>query len=257
MSAAGIFSEVYKLKFPFNSRIRYSEVGEDQKLTIPGLINYFQDCSSFQSEGLGVGVNTLKERGRAWVLAYWQIAIQRLPVLGEAVVTETWPNSFKGCFGDRSFRMTDSQGNVLACANSLWIFLDIESGHPSKIDEMVSSAYEETMGDALPLPKESRKIPLPKMAVEQEHFTVMKSHLDTNHHVNNCQYVSMAQEYLPEGFIAEQIRVEYRTQAVLHDEIIPMVYTQGDLCTVGLCAKDQKPYAVLEFRRRLQKAEES
>lgn len=235
------------MKFPFNSRIRYSEVGEDQKLTVPGLINYFQDCSTFQSEGLGVGLDVMRNKGKAWVLAYWQIMIQRLPRLGEEVVITTWPSSFKGFFGDRSFQMTDEHGEMLACANSLWIYLDVESGHPSRIDEEISSAYAETMGEALPLQKVSRKIPLPEGAKEGEHFTVMKSHLDTNHHVNNSQYISMAQEYLPADFCVEQIRVEYRAQAMLHDEVVPMVYTDAKSCTVGICKADRTPYAVVEF----------
>ncbi len=32
------------MKYSFTSRIRYSEIGEDGNLTLPGLINYFQDC---------------------------------------------------------------------------------------------------------------------------------------------------------------------------------------------------------------------
>ena len=33
------------MKYSFTSRIRYSEIGEDGNLTLPGLINYFQDLS--------------------------------------------------------------------------------------------------------------------------------------------------------------------------------------------------------------------
>ena len=40
--------------YSFDSFVRYSEVGEDKKLTLDGIINYFQDCSTFQSEELQV-----------------------------------------------------------------------------------------------------------------------------------------------------------------------------------------------------------
>ena len=53
------------MKYSFTSRIRYSEIGEDGNLTLPGLINYFQDCSTFQSEAIGEGVAELKTRGCA------------------------------------------------------------------------------------------------------------------------------------------------------------------------------------------------
>lgn len=237
------------MAYQFKSRIRYSEVGEDQKLTIPGLINYFQDSSTFQSEGLGAGLKVMTERKKAWILAYWQIQIHRLPEMGEYVVTETWPSSFKGFFGDRSFRMLDEAGNMLACANSLWIYLDVESGRPSRVEEEISSRYVEVLEEAIPMEMSSRKILMPDNCVEQEHFLVMNSHLDTNHHVNNSQYISMAKEYLPKDFTVGQIRVEYRTQAVLHDEIVPIVCVQEKTCTVGLCDTNGKPYAVLEFKK--------
>ena len=55
------------MPYQFQSRIRYSEIGEDKRLTLPGLINYFQDCSTFQSETLGNGVDDMYEIGRAHV----------------------------------------------------------------------------------------------------------------------------------------------------------------------------------------------
>ena len=87
------------MKYSFTSRIRYSEIGEDGNLTLPGLINYFQDCSTFQSEAIGEGVAELKKRGCAWVLSAWQIHVRRYPSLGEAVKITTWASGFKGFLG--------------------------------------------------------------------------------------------------------------------------------------------------------------
>ena len=49
--------------YAFDSRIRYSECDSEGKLAVTGLLNYFQDCSTQQSEDLGVGVEALHERG--------------------------------------------------------------------------------------------------------------------------------------------------------------------------------------------------
>ena len=43
------------MSFGFESTIRYSEIGEDKLLSIPSLVDYFQDCVAFQSESLGQG----------------------------------------------------------------------------------------------------------------------------------------------------------------------------------------------------------
>ena len=34
--------------YEFDSRVRYSEVDHHGTMTVPALINYFQDCSTFQ-----------------------------------------------------------------------------------------------------------------------------------------------------------------------------------------------------------------
>ena len=57
--------------FEFEAKIRYSEVDSDGKLSLLGLLNYFQDCSTFQSEELGVGIEYLKEKGLLWALSAW------------------------------------------------------------------------------------------------------------------------------------------------------------------------------------------
>ena len=41
--------------YSFDSRVRYSETGENGRLSIRGMIDYMQDCSTFQSEDAGVG----------------------------------------------------------------------------------------------------------------------------------------------------------------------------------------------------------
>mgnify|MGYP006990307153 CR=1 FL=1 len=47
--------------YSFESRIRYSETNFHKKLTLTGITNYFQDCSTFQSEDLGLGIEPLSQ----------------------------------------------------------------------------------------------------------------------------------------------------------------------------------------------------
>lgn len=82
-----------------------------------------------------------------------------------------------------------------------------------------------------------------------ECFSVQKHHLDTNHHVNNCQYIRMAADHLPEDFKVGQLRAEYKRQAVLDNVIIPEVYMTENKETVVLNAEDKEPYAVVEFTK--------
>ena len=92
--------------YSFDSRVRYSEVGEDKKLTLNGIINYFQDSSTFQSEELHIGVGRLEELKRVWVLSSWQIVVDRYPSLCENIRISTWPYQFQVFLGWRNFTMT-------------------------------------------------------------------------------------------------------------------------------------------------------
>lgn len=41
-------------QYTTEGRIRFSEVDHTRRITLPGIVNYFQDCSTFQSEDLGL-----------------------------------------------------------------------------------------------------------------------------------------------------------------------------------------------------------
>lgn len=225
--------------------IRYSECGATKKATVPAIINYFQDCSSANSERLGVGFSYLREKKRAWVLNSWQVEIYRYPNMDEEIEVSTWATGFKGVFGPRNFCMKSKNGEVLACANSLWVYIDIESGRPTKPDTEEIERYE--IREPLVLEAVSRKINLPQEAVRVDTFSVRKYHIDTNDHVNNCQYIQLASEVLPEGFVVSKLRVEYKKAAVYGNEIVVKRTIEDGRVVVGVCDTEEKPYAVVEF----------
>ena len=50
-------------QYTTEGRIRFSEVDHTRRITLPGIVNYFQDCSTFQSEDLGLGIMHCSENG--------------------------------------------------------------------------------------------------------------------------------------------------------------------------------------------------
>lgn len=233
------------MAYSFSGRIRYSEIGENGLLTLPGILNYFQDCSTFQSEEVGLGVTVLKERKRFWVLSAWQVIIERYPALGEEIRTSTWAYGFRGFMGMRNFTMDTEKGERLAYANTFWTFINGETGFPEKLTEEDISGYRRE--EKLDMDYASRKIALPRDFQPEDSFSVQKHHLDTNHHVNNSQYIQMAMDYIPADFRIRQMRAEYKQQARLHDVIFPQRSIEKDKVTVLLNDEKSSPYAVVEF----------
>lgn len=240
--------------YSFESRVRYSEIGENGCITLPGILDYFQDCTTFHSESIGQGVEVMKQRGKAWVLSAWQVVVERYPKLGEEIVISTFPYDFKGIMGTRNFILDTSAGERLAYANTFWTHINTLTQMPAKLQPEDTAGYETE--PRLDMEYAPRKIKLPAQWQEEEPFLVQKHHLDTNHHVNNCQYIVMAEDYLPEDFGIYQMRAEYKKQALLHDKICPRVNRENDKVTVLLGADNGDVYAVVECSRMKRKQEE-
>lgn len=232
--------------YSFNSRVRYSEINHQKKtLDASSIINYFQDCSTFQSEDMERGLSYLQSNHRVWLLNSWQLQINHPAKLGDYITIGTWAYDFKGFYGYRNFIMKDLKGEVLSIANSIWVYMNTETGRPTRIP-MDHSGYE--MEPPYPMPYTKRKIEIGQQFAEYPSFAVQKSNIDTYNHVNNGQYIKMAEDFLPESYQVCGMRVEYKMQAVLRDIIIPKVSLYKDYIIIVLSNTSNKPFAIVEFQ---------
>ena len=231
--------------FCFDSVVRYSEMDANNRMTLSALLDLLQDSCIFQSEHIGIGVEFLKKKRRTWALSFWQAVIKRYPLMGERIFVYTWPYRFKNFLGYRNFKVEDEQGRLIAYANSIWTFLDTYSGHPARVPKEIQECY--VFEEPYKMDCASRKIEYPAEMEPKEPIRVGRFHIDTNRHVNNSRYVQMAEEFLPENFVAQELRAEYKKAAVLSDMIYPKVQVDGRKITVALEDSKGSAYAVIEF----------
>ena len=234
--------------YSFDSKIRYSECDGNCKLRPDALMNYFQDASTFHSEDLGVGVNYLVPHNMIWVLVSWQIEIERYPVLGEVVEICTFPYDFKGFFGYRNFFMRTKEGEILARANTLWTLLSFDSMKPVQPPKEMLEKYP--VEPKLEMNYSGRKIVVGDNGTMQEPIVVKKQHLDSNHHVNNTQYISMAMDCREGEAEITGLRAEYKVQAHLNDVLRPYVVADGEHTVVSLRNEEDAVYVNVEFTMR-------
>lgn len=237
--------------YSYKSRIRYSELDETGHLRLESLLDYFQDCSTFHSEDIGLGVDYLRKQHLVWVLSSWQIVVERYPKLGEVVVVGTAPYDFKGFIGFRNFLMTDEAGNYLAYANTLWCLLDTESSKPAKPLEEMLKGY--VLEPKLNMEYAPRRIVIPENGREGEEVLIRPHHLDTNHHVNNGQFVRIALDSLGRNYRVGQLRAEYKKQVMLGDVLVPYIaYTEDERCVVALKDKEGMVCCIVELKEERQ-----
>lgn len=234
--------------YQYYSKVRFSETDEKRKLTLEAIVDYFQDCSTFQTEELGVGFSYLLPKNLTWILLYWHIVVEEYPSLGEKITISTIPYDFKGFLGKRNFFMEKEDGRIIAKADSLWSLLDMKKMIPTKVPEEVVQAYPKE--DKIDMEYLPRKITIAGEERREEPLMIQRHHLDCNNHVNNGQYIKIAGAYLPDGFEIKQMRAEYRKQAYLGNEVFPYIYENEDKITVSLCDSGKQPYVVVEFQNR-------
>lgn len=243
--------------YTFEGRVRYSECDERGDLSLINMINYLQDCAIFHSENIGRGVKFMTERGTAWLIAAWQIEIERLPHFGEDIRVSTWCPSMSRSIVSRQYTIRDAEDTVLVRANSQWFIYDFVNGRAIRVPDI----HKVFVTDDTPLdmPPMERRLRMSGAYAEAPAIIASDLHLDTNRHVNNAQYLGMATNAMADVLGAEGtiraseigcIKVQYRRQALLGDTIIPQVHAEDTACTVNLVNPEGETYAVVRFERR-------
>ncbi len=232
--------------YQFDSRVRFSEVDAEANLTLLGVLDYFQDCATFHSEDVHVGIDYMKDQHVAWLLLSWQIIVDRYPKMGEEIVIKTMPYDLKGCFGYRNFVMETKNRERLAYANSVWSLIDTQSEKPVKPTKEMLLGY--ALDEKYEMEYAPRKIKLPEQWEVKDIIEVKDYHLDTNMHVNNGQYTKIAMQFLPKDLVIGQLRAEYKKQARLGDRMIPKVGYIENKTVVSLEDEQGQTYAVVELQ---------
>ncbi len=231
--------------YTYETRVRYSEVDNRLILTPQALAKYLQDTCIFDAESGKINIEYLNRRKLAWVLSSWQIVVERMPRLNEKIKITTVPYAFKGFIGYRNFWIEDEQGVCIVKAATIWTLLNIEEVKPFMPDEEILAGYP--LGEKLDMDYTPRKITLEGEGETGQSHTVYRTQIDTNHHLNNSEYINLAYAYLPENCTVKQIRAEYKKAAYLGEEITPVVYANQGKLQVQLGDAQGSPYAVVEF----------
>lgn len=204
------------------------EVDFKQKLRIHSLFNLFQDLADEHAEKLGLSYTFCSQNGLGWVGGAYHVKISRLPTWGEKITIETWPSGTTAAAAIRDFKMMDDDGNVLVCATSQWVLIDINRLRPLPIAKHLP--HYDTIPERA-LDSDFAKILTPEISPNDISFPVHTDDIDLNHHVNNALYPTWALDGVPEAFYNEnqvtEIQVTFRRPARLGDVLVMKTYRDG------------------------------
>lgn len=235
---------MYEMKI----QVRYSETDQNGKVKLHQILEYFQDCVTFHSMAVGLGIRGDEQENRAWYLIAWDIQIYRYPKMAEHLTIVTEPYKMRGFYGYRRFKIVDENNNVLVEADSNWIFMDIEKMIPVKIPKTLAVRYISSPVEDQTV-RVKRKLSTEGDWKERETLTVTKIFLDSNGHVNNTYYVLWAEDVLPENYQIKEVKVDYRQSAFLKDIIQISSIEEENGWRVRFMNQNQTLIALVELKK--------
>ena len=210
------------------------------------MLRILQEAAAIASDDCGYGMKDVPRTGVCWLLSSWRVELLARPAWRSHLTVRTWPRSLDGFLSDRDFLVY--YGEALAAkATSRWLLMNAATGRIARITEKIRGAYaldSRALYDT-PVPSNGRT---PAGTPAAFSTVAGRRDIDTNHHVNNAQYVELAREVLPEEIRVKELRAEYKKAAVLGDKVCPRVTADGGSYTVALCSEKGSPYAVIWMR---------
>lgn len=231
--------------YEFQSRVRYSETDSDGRLRLDALFNYMQDCGAFEENSLKNARKILDQGGLAWVVNAWQVDIKTLPRSGEAIIIGTNLYEYRAFLGLRNFYIKNDQGETLTKANSIWSLFRLKEGKLVRVPDALASEYE--IGKPMAMEYLPRKILYDKsQGKKNPPIRVSPLMIDSNGHMNNAQYLRLAELFLPHGPKIQRVRVEYKNQAFPGEILVPVIRKENPFLMTFEDEK-QKPYCTVEL----------
>jgi acyl-ACP thioesterase len=214
-------------------RVRAYETDTHGRLQAPILCKLLQEAATAHAGLLGVAVETLIDKGVAWVLSHLRLKVQRWPGPDVEIVIKTWPEAANRLFTERRFEVLDPAGEVLASASTLWLVLDLERRRPIRLPAVVLEALSKHELGSRPM--KPQRLDPPDPADRELVFTVRRSDLDLADHVNNTSYVEWVVEAVPDEVWVSQklaeLHIDYLSECHHGQTVVSVSQTME--CTDG------------------------
>jgi acyl-ACP thioesterase len=197
--------------------IRFGSVDRSDRLTLDAAFGFFQEAAISHAVVIGVGRDTMTEKGEGWILSRLSVFIEERPKYGETVTVRSWPRGPEKLFCLRDYDILNAEGKPLVRGRSGWLVIDIEKRRPKRIEPIAAKLPLNEGLDALtsgPLGLVARE-----NLVSAGERQAAYSDIDYYGHVNNVRYVQWIQDISDPDSLdnAKQMRLDINYMS----EILP------------------------------------
>ena len=228
-----ICSEIFTVTLP--------DVGEKNRLTNKAILRMLQEIACIHSSYANFGVNDAEKTGTAWILLNWKLQVFSRPIWNTKLKVNTWSSNQNHLSFYRDFEIFDDNNQLVALATSKWVLYDINKGSLVKITDDIKSRYVHIDKHVFES-KMTEKLKEPENSTLSTVYKVCRRDIDTNHHVNNLNYLDFAYEALPEDSFYNNefnnIEIMYKHEAKLGESLNIFYAKQEDASIVTIKNKD-------------------
>ena len=222
----------YSMKIPFDM----SDV--NGYIKIPQLILLSLQVSGMQSIELGMSdMYILENYNLVWIITYYNMKIERLPVFDEKITIETYAKSHNRLFCYRAFNIKDEAGNTIIEMVATFVLMDRDTRKVHPVMSEITDAFDSELSKTMLRGPRFKEL---EGGVEQE-YRVRFYDLDMNGHVNNSKYLDWVFEVMGADFLTQhvpkKVHLKY-VKEVLAGGLITSQYEQEGLKTKHQISSD-------------------
>lgn len=214
-----------KYEHVFN--IDYSDIGENHFLSNTGFLKFLQEAASMHSNSLNFGIEDLARFDLGWVIMNWKLKVLKRPKYEEKILIKTWLRKIDKLFFYRDFEVYNEDKEKIAVATSKWIWFNIKEKTVSIINDEVIKQYKPINEEAIPNFVFSR-MRTGNNFENKFNYRIQRRDIDTNHHVNNLNYLDFAYETLPEDVYTRvefnEVEIMYKNEIKINEDIECLYY---------------------------------
>ena len=150
------------------------------------------------------------------MLLYWKIKTIKRPHWNTELMVKTWARKFEKVSSWRDFEVYDNDGNLILIGTTQWVLIDVKKQSIAKITDKMheeygifeKSVFEDEVSGKLQLEDKMEKV---------YEYTPTRRDIDSNHHVNNVNYLEIAYDAFTTGMNLdfENLEIYYKKQIKL------------------------------------------
>ena len=230
--------DIYTKKF----EITFTDIDENNELSNKGILRIMQEIAGMHSDSLGYGLNDMPKTGFGWIILNWKLKVFSRPKWNTVLTVNTWSRNKTPLFAYRDLEIYDDKNNLVAIATSKWVLFDVNKQSLCKITPDIKERFPDVSKTVFN-DKFNEKLKEPEFSDFVYEYKIQRRDIDTNHHVNNLNYLDYAYEAIPDDVYFNinfsNIEIMYKHEAKFGD-IISVFYSHTKDNEYIITIKDEK-----------------